>query len=203
MKYTNEMRQFILENYKGTPTDELVRLFNERFKTNVTSSMMKGYKANHKLNSGLTGRFNKGHSPINKGTKGMFNRGGNKTSFKKGQLPVNTDSIGTEKVLKDGYIWVKVNNVPKAKKTVNWKPKQKVIWEKINGPIPDGYLVIFADGNNRNFEIDNLVLATKAEILYLNRNHMIYNDANLTKSAVLVARMQNKANQLKRRKKDD
>lgn len=201
MKYTNEMRRFILEHYKGTPTDELVRLFNERFKTNVTSSMMKGYKANHKLNSGLTGRFNKGHSPINKGTKGMFNRGGNKTSFKKGQLPVNTDSIGTEKVLKDGYIWVKVNNVPKAKKTVNWKPKQKVIWEKINGPIPDGYLVIFADGNNRNFEIDNLVLATKAEILYLNRNHMIYNDANLTKSAVLVARMQNKANQLKRRKR--
>lgn len=91
MKYTEEMREFILENYKGVSTKELVERFNLRFETSVTLSMMKGYKANHKLNSGLTGYFPKGHIPANKGTKGIFNAGGNKTSFKTGQLPPNTE----------------------------------------------------------------------------------------------------------------
>lgn len=201
MRYTEEMREFILENYKGVSTKELVECFNLRFGTSVTVSMMKGYKANHKLNSGLTGHFPKGHIPINKGTNGMFNAGGNKTSFKTGQMPPNTDPIGTEKILKDGYVWVKINDLLKAKKNVNWKQKQKLIWEQVNGPVPDGYFVLFADGNNRNFELDNLVLVTKAEILFLNRNGLIYNDSEVTKSGVLIARMMSKANDLKRRKK--
>lgn len=199
MKYTEEMKEFILENYKGVSTKELVERFNHRFKTTVTISMMKSYKNNHKLNSGLTGRFPEGNIPINKGTKGIFNAGGNKTSFKKGQLPLNTDPIGTEKVLKDNYIWVKINDMPKAKKNVNWKQKQKLIWERANGPVPDGYFVMFADGNNRNFDLDNLVLVTKAEMLYLNRNGLIYNHAEITKSGVLIARMITTANSKKKR----
>lgn len=201
MKYTEEMKEFILENYKGVSTKDLVKRFNLHFGTSVTISMMKGYKSNHKLNSGLTGYFPKGNVPVNKGTKGIFNVGGNKTSFKQGQLPPNTDPIGTEKVLKDGYIWVKIKDMPKAKKNINWKQKQKLIWEQVNGPVPDGYFVMFADGNNRNFDLDNLVLVTKAEMLYLNRNSLIYNHAEITKSGVLIARMMSKANKLKRRKK--
>lgn len=203
MKYTDEMRQFIVDHYKGTPTYVLVNMFNEKFKTNVSLTAMKSYKSNHKLSSGLTGYFEKGHIPINKGTKGMFNVGGNRTSFKKGQLPTNTCQLGEERLLKDGYVWVKVNNIPKAKKNVNWKQKQKLIYEKAYGPVPEGYRVIFADGNIRNFDLNNLVLVSKAEVLYLNRHHMIYNDSNLTKSAVLVARMESKANELKRRYRHD
>ncbi|WP_276932675.1 HNH endonuclease signature motif containing protein [Dielma fastidiosa] len=201
MRYTEEMKEFILENYKGISSQELTERFNRRFGTSIAVSVMKSYKSNHKLNSGLTGCFPKGHVPVNKGTKGMFNAGGNKTSFKTGQLPPNTDPIGTEKVLKDGYVWVKINDAPKAKKNVNWKQKQKLIWEQVNGPVPHGYFVMFADGNNRNFHLDNLVLVTKAEMLYLNRNGLIYNDSEVTKSGVLIARMISKANDLKRRKK--
>lgn len=203
MKYTEEMREFILKNYKGVSTKELVERFNLRFGTTVTISMMKGYKANHKLKSGLTGYFPKGHVPANKGTKGLFNKGGNKTSFKTGQLPPNTDPIGTEKVLKDGYIWVKVNDLPKTKKNVNWKQKQKIVWEEANGPVPEGYFVMFADGNNRNFELDNLVLVTKAEMLYLNRNGLIYNHSDVTKSSVLIARMMSKVSGLKKKRKGE
>lgn len=200
MKYTKEMRDFISNMYKGISTRELTEIFNHEFGTSVSISKMKAYKGNHKLNSGLTGQFPKGHVPVNKGTKGLYNAGGNKTSFKQGQMPLNTDPVGTEKVLKDGYIWVKINDIPKAKKNVNWKQKQKLIWEQVNGPVPDGYFVMFADGNNRNFEPDNLVLVTKAEMLYLNRYGLIYNDSDVTKSSVLIARMMSKANDLKRRK---
>lgn len=194
------MDEFILENYKGITTQELTDRFNRNFDVAVKVGMIKAYKNHRKLRSGVITRFSKGHTPINKGTKGVYNTGGNKTSFKIGQMPPNTDPIGTEKVLKDGYIWVKINDVPKAKKNINWKQKQKLIWEEANGPVPDGYFIMFADGNNRNFELDNLVLVTKAEMLYLNRNGLIYNNADITKSAVLIAKMMSKAGNLKRRK---
>lgn len=193
------MKEFILGNYKGISAQELTDRFNFHFRTSITVSMMKAYKKNHKLRSGLVTRFSKGNVPVIKGTKGIYNVGGNKTSFKQGQLPPNTDPIGTEKVLKDGYIWVKINDMPKAKKNINWKQKQKLIWEQVNGSVPDGYFVMFADGNNRNFDIENLVLVTKAEMLYLNRNGLIYNHAEITKSGVLIARMITTANSKKKR----
>ena len=54
MKYTDEMKQFILDNYKGRYNQELVDLFNQKFNTNITSRTIKSYKANNNLNSGLT-----------------------------------------------------------------------------------------------------------------------------------------------------
>ena len=36
MKYTDEMKQFILENYKGKGNQELTDLFNQKFNTKIT-----------------------------------------------------------------------------------------------------------------------------------------------------------------------
>ena len=63
------MKQFILDNYKGRYNQELADLFNQKFNTNITSRTIKSYKANNKLNSGLTGKFRKGQIPHNKGKK--------------------------------------------------------------------------------------------------------------------------------------
>ena len=60
MKYTDEMKQFILDNYKGRYNQELADLFNQKFNTNITSRTIKSYKANNKLNSGLTGKSERG-----------------------------------------------------------------------------------------------------------------------------------------------
>lgn len=187
---------FIHENFKGIGNKELADRVNKKFGTSFTSTQMDAYKGRHKLNSGLTGQFQKGAIPANKGKK--FPGQTNRTTFRKGNISPNTDPIGTEKELKDGYIWVKVNNILRAPKNVNWKQKQRLIWEQHHGLIPKGYIVIFADGNMRNFDIHNLVLATRAEVLYLNRHHMIYNNADFTKSAVLVARLETKVNSIKR-----
>ena len=101
-KYTDEQRQFILNNYKGIGTQELTDRFNRHFKMNLTVSTIKSYKANHKLNSGIKGWFDKGHIPANKGKKGQCAKGCEKSWFPKGHLPAQTDPIGTEKLLSDG-----------------------------------------------------------------------------------------------------
>ena len=43
MKYTDEMKQFILDNYKERYNQELADLFNQKFNTNITSRMIKSY----------------------------------------------------------------------------------------------------------------------------------------------------------------
>ena len=62
MKYTDEMKQFILDNYKGRYNQELADLFNQKFNTNVTSRTIKSYKANNKLNSGLSSERGRHHT---------------------------------------------------------------------------------------------------------------------------------------------
>jgi hypothetical protein len=48
--------------------------------------------------------------------------------------------------------------------TGTWRPKHHLVWESHHGqPIPKGHAVIFGDGNNRNFDPDNLILVSRAQ----------------------------------------
>ena len=42
-----------------------------------------------------------------------------------------------------------------------WRLKHLAVWEEVNGPIPKGYTLIFADGNPHNFDLENLVLVPR------------------------------------------
>lgn len=130
MKYTEEMRQFISNNVKGISNAELAGLFNKRFHTNVTTSQIKAYKANHHLSSGLTGHFVKGQPSHNKGKKGIHYLGSEKGWFSRGHMPHNHKPVGSERISKDGYVEVKVAEPKK------WRLKHNVIWENANGKIP-------------------------------------------------------------------
>ncbi len=198
-KFPEEIRQFIFENYKGTSHKRMSERIKEKFNYNITPRQIKGFYGNNNLNSGLTGRFEKGSVPKNKGKKQtefmsleMVERT-KATRFKNGQMPHNTDPIGTVKALKDGYLWVKINNELKPKnKRVNWTPLHKMMYEFYNGPVPEGHDVMFMDGNIRNFSKDNLEAVTKAERLYLNRHKFISSDSTITRSGLVLARMMNK-----------
>lgn len=63
-----------------------------------------------------------------------------------------------------------------------------------------GHKVIFADQDKRNFDIDNLILVTDSEALIMNTNKLIYKDAELTKTASIVAKIIDKTNKLNRPK---
>ena len=191
------MKQFILDNYKGRYNQELADLFNQKFNTNITSRTIKSYKANNKLNSGLTGKFRKGHTPHNKGKKmpkEVYEKVKH-TMFAKGNVPPNHRPVGSERISKDGYIEVKVAEPNK------WRLKQRVVYEETKGKIPEGCPIIFLDGNKRNFDIDNLRCITRSELLYLNCNGL-NNSNEITETGILMARLDRAKNKKKQELKD-
>lgn len=191
--YPPEIQKFIYDNHKGTGHQAMADLLNKTFGTNYTKQQMKNYYARFKLNSGLTGQFVKGCEPWNKGVKGYM--GANKTSFKKGHRPHNWVPIGSERVTKDGYIEVKIQEGQFQK---NWKGKHILIWEEHNGPVPESHAIIFGDGNKRNFDINNLICVSRAQLARLNQNGLIQNDADLTRTGVIIADMISKVSERKK-----
>lgn len=81
------------------------------------------------------------------------------TMFKKGNRPQTYLPIGSEVVVRDGYVKVKV-----AEPNV-WMWKHRMVWEETNGPVPRGYNVQFKDGDKQNCALDNLYIISRAEQL--------------------------------------
>lgn len=183
-KYPKEIKGFIEKNYIGCGPSSMAKLINKTFGTDYTKSQLKSYYGNNKLNSGLTGRFEKGNVPANKGLKGYCHPDCKKTWFKKGHTPVNHKHIGSERIdRKDGYILVKVNEPNK------WVLKHRLVWEEHNGSIPKGYVIIFKDGDKTNVSIDNLALISRAEHLELTRSHLRSSNPDLTETGINVAKI--------------
>lgn len=179
--------RYIMVNHVGIGPTEMADKLNEEFGTGYTASQLNGYYSNHHLNSGLTGRFEKGHVPANKGKHPPTVGRMAETQFKKGHLPHNTKPIGYERINKNGYVEVKVKMRPSNPFcNDNFVLKHRLIWETANGPIPKGHKVIFADGDMTNITLDNLRLVTDAKMARLNQNHLIQADKDLTDVGLLV-----------------
>ena len=184
-KWTDEEKEYLASIVKGSTYKEITKQMNDKFEYDLSEEQIKGMMYRNKLTTGTGGYFKKGSTPWNKGLKGYM--GANKTSFKKGTIPPNQVPIGTESITKGGYIKVKVGEPNK------WKLKQRYIYEQHYGEIPKDCNVIFADKNIRNFDINNLILVSKAEMLILNKNKLIFEDKELTKVGVNIAKVIDKA----------
>lgn len=178
-KYTIEQKEFMKEYVPGHSHKEITQAFNLKFKTDLKVSQIAGHIKNHKLNTGRTGYFPKGHVPPNKGKKGVG--GWEPTQFKKGQMPYNHMPVGTELKKCDGYVYVKIADPRK------WKQKHKIIWEAANGTVPENHRIIFADGDRSNICLENLILVSRRELLVMNRKKLITKDKDLTQTGLLVA----------------
>jgi len=188
-KYTKEQTDFITNNIKGKKVPDLTKMFNSRFGLNLSISQIKAFINNHGLKSGLDCRFKPGNVPFNKGKKGVG--GWEPTQFKKGHIPANYRPVGSERVNVDGYVEVKVADPNK------WWLKHQVIWEQANGPIPEGHVIIFGDGNRFNFDINNLLLVSKGQLATLNRKGLIQKDTDLTRTAIIIADLYHKISERK------
>lgn len=189
--FPTEVIEYILQNYKGCGPKEMGERLNRELKTNYTRQQITAYYKNHHLNSGTNGRFQKGHISHNKGKKGVCAAGCEKGHFQKGNLPHNTKPIGWERVREqDGYIEVKVKMRPSRKDcNDNFVMKHRLIWEQLHGPIPKNSVVIFKDGNKRNFDPSNLELITKAERLEMTRRGLFSENPEITEIGISVARV--------------
>jgi hypothetical protein len=176
--YTSEEIEFLKNNIKSRSYLEVQRLFNERFGLAVTFSQITNTLIRYGLRNGVCSRY--GHGKISPNSKKgicppqLIGRG-----FKPGH---NSAPIGKEYLNKvTGYLMVKIDS-PDI-----WKAKHILIWEAANGPVPEGYAVIFADGNKSNFDLDNLLLVSRAELGTMNRLNLIFPDRELTKIGKTIA----------------
>ncbi|MDF2608895.1 MAG: phage protein [Lachnospiraceae bacterium] len=203
--YTEEHKQFIRDHVANRQFPELTEMLNIHFGTNFEESAIKSLVYRLGLSNGLSGvnlskagiehRFQKGHIPANKGKKGTG--GWEPTQFKKGSIPPNRRPIGSERIdSKDGYTYVKIQDGHLNK---NWKQKHVLLWEEQNGPVPKGSVIIFGDGNKLNFNPDNLILVTRAQLARLNQLKLIQDSTELTRTGLVIADIANKIGQ--RRKK--
>ena len=161
-----------LKSFNGTKNrNELLELFNNNFEK-ITSTQLETLLHRYKI------PFKK--LPWNKGKKTGVRP---PNLFKKGNITWNTRELYSESVDRDGYTYIKLVNKKK------WKLKHRWIWEQKYGEIPADHVIIFADGNKKNFNIENLILVSRKELAVLNKNKLLRDNAELTNIGLTIAKI--------------
>lgn len=193
--------KFLKKQYVGRSVNELTRVFNAKFNMNMTRQQIRTAVHNRGFTSGRTGQFEKGQRPWNAGTKGQGIMRPNKTSFKKGHVPPNRRPLGSERVCsKDGFILIKVaEKDPHTGFPTRFKHKHVHVWEQANGPVPEGMVVAFQDGNKLNITIENLMLISRAELLRLNKHGYKNAPDELKPSILALAKLETKTFQMEKK----
>ena len=177
--WTKQEINFITDNYSDMNTADIATILNRPLSGVYGKAYIMGLKKSKdymtkllaiesaKLKElGKTYQFKTGNKPYNYGQKmsTILYEKCQKTMFKKDRKPHNTRQEGEESKSTDGYTYVKIADN-------DWRLKHRVIWEKINGPIPNDHIVVFKDNNLTNFDINNLQLITKADNMLRNTIH--------------------------------
>ncbi|HRN83269.1 MAG TPA: HNH endonuclease [Hyphomicrobium sp.] len=158
--------------------------------------------------TGRTGRYEPGHAPANKGKTCAPGTGGRhpnarRTQFRKGQLPHNTKYLGHERVSKDGYVEISVDQVnPHTGFERRYVLKHRHLWEKQNGPLPAGMCLKCVDGNRLNTDPSNWTAIPRAMIPHLGGRYGLDYDAaeaELKPTIMALARLKTAANEKRRR----
>lgn len=186
---TQAQADWIRKEYENRSRKELTNQFNARFGTTLTAQQITSFVKNHKIKSGRDGRYKPGQKSWNAGTKGLVMP--NSGNFQKGVAPINHRPVGSERVNIDGYLEVKISEPNK------WAHKHRVVYAAIFGPIPEGQMVRFRDGNPLNCHPDNLFLVDRREHALLNkRYHLNQQPTDHRETLVTLARLEVKAARL-------
>ncbi len=188
--YTSEQIDFLATHIKGTNFSTLTEMFNAHFGVNKTKDALKRACYDRKMYNRVK---YKGGGHRSKTTFSVGHRPQN--AFPAGNTPSNKHPVGYERIDVYGFVVVKV-----AEPNI-WRMKHHAVWEKKNGPLPKGARVIFADGNKRNFNPENLIQITLSQFCFLKEHKLLSNDAERNRTAVLLSKVATRAIQLKKQSK--
>lgn len=87
--------------------------------------------------------------------------------YKNGLPQKNERPVGTVTVNKKGYLLRK----KQMEGTIweRWEFLHRAVWEEHNGPVPEGMIVTFKDGDRSNCDISNLMLVSRGELAVRNK----------------------------------
>lgn len=177
--WTAKEIKFITENYSDMNSKDIATILNRPlsgiygkantlglYKSNEYIKNMLKFEGKKLAEFGKNYQFKKENIPYNYGKKmpAEIYEKCKRTMFKKGNKPTNTKKKGDERKDVDGYTYVKIADK-------NWQLKHRIIWESVNGSIPDDSIIIFKDKNIENFDINNLQMITKTENMLRNTIH--------------------------------
>lgn len=156
-------REWMLAHAGGRPIAEVCEDFEREFGTPISRTQVSLFRAEY----------------------GMQRRRGNRTAHNWHSVPV-----GSEVEMK-GYIKVKVRDLPDCPQSKdNWMMKQRWVWEQAHGePVPPDHVVMFADGDKRNFDPANLVAVPRSCVGQLNSGNCEWHDAETLMAAVAVVKL--------------
>ena len=138
-KYNTDELAFIQSNSHKFSQHELTERFNQQFNANQSISSIRGICHRN----------------------GWKTNKKNKSCFKPGNIPTNTRPIGSTRTTINGYTQIKTKN--------GWEYKHRIIFEAHYGSLSKTERVIFKDNNKQNFDINNLMKATRAQQGVINR----------------------------------
>lgn len=198
-----------LEVNRGLPIGDYHAGFCAEFtRDDVSAKNLHALRKRKGWKTGRTGCFEKGQTPFNKGIPCQPGQGGRhpnarKTQFKKGNLPHNANFLGHERVSKDGYVEVSVDEVnPHTGFERRYVLKHKHMWEKANGPVPDGMFLKCLDGNKENTAPSNWQPLPRATLPYLNGHRGFDYEAaepEVRPAIIAVAKLRHAAKSAKKR----
>lgn len=159
-----------IEARKEMPRPAMLAAFRDRFgREDVTGPNLIALCKRRGWLTGRTGRFVPGQVAINKGKLMPYHPNSARTRFRKGGLPHNTKHLGHERVSRDGYVEVSVAETnPHTGYERRYVLKHRHLWEKANGPVPDGMALKCLDGDKLNTDPANWEAVPRAMLPRLN-----------------------------------
>ncbi|HEX5935932.1 MAG TPA: HNH endonuclease [Pseudorhizobium sp.] len=212
IRYSDPEMRWLEEN-RLLPIADYHRAFSEAFgREDVSAGNLHALRKRKGWKTGRTGHFVKGQEPINKGKPCPEGKGGRhpnarKTQFRRGQLPHNTKFLGHERVSKDGYVEISIDEEnPHTGYERRYVLKHLHCWEQENGPVPDGMCLKCVDGNRLNTDPSNWIAIPRGVLPRLNGGRatrvMAYDTApdELKPVLMTMARVEHKASEIRKRR---
>ncbi|WP_311949313.1 HNH endonuclease signature motif containing protein [Halomonas piscis] len=154
--------------YPHRPNYRLADIFGRSLAAINNEATRQGVRKTEEYMRTRQGLFFQGQRAWNAGMKGL-DLGGHAGQFKPGNKPPQWRPIGHERVTKEGTLQRKMTDTGCTAR--DYRSIHVMVWEEHNGPVPPGHIIRFKDGDNRNFDPDNLEAITRSENMKRNSVH--------------------------------
>ena len=172
--------QALARLYPDTSNEVLGRVFGRPAMAIGLKARSIGLKKSDRFMAEGAGRIKPGQTPWNKGVKGSTGtqEACRATQFKPGRAPQDAPNyrpVGSLRITKYGYLEQKVTDDQGVYPARRWVALHRIVWERENGQVPPGHIVVFRQGllttDPDLITVDRLECITRSENMLRNTYH--------------------------------